>query len=176
MSKLKCINCANFDECPAGEGDSPEDLECEFFEAKEEVQETEQILEVEELGDEEGEFVEEEFTEPEPKPKPKPKKTKPKKAKKKDAPKKPKEEKKEFQSESKLPSEPEPKQEAKMDVIEYAVVKRQKAMVAKIKFLMDLMKTRPDMQQYIKDSQGVIDRLADLITTEEASKIAALLL
>jgi len=183
-----CKDCALFDDCMADENDTPENFDCTDFTPKEGAEQEQVTEEAEELWGEET-LMEEEFegfdesgteTEPEPEPEPKPKpkpKTKPKeKAKAKSKP-KPKTEPKP----KTIPVKEEPKEELKKESeygnlenkIRSLIKEREDIMVIKVKFLVELANTNPNLKKdMIMDN--FLDKLVDLVTTAEATKIVSM--
>lgn len=184
----KCKDCALFEDCMADENDVPENFDCEDFTPKEEAPTEEVIEEAEEVWGKEAEmtdefedFDEEEIkeTEPEPEPEPQPKpKPKPKKeAKAKPGP-KPKAKPKKGAKTEEAPKEALQKEQVSdslEDKIRKAIKDRENIMVIKVKFLIELAETNPKLKKEM-EMDTILDKLADLITTAEATKIVASLL
>jgi len=181
----KCKDCALFEDCMADENDVPENFDCEDFTPKEEAPTEEVIEEAEEVWGEEAEmtdefedFGEEEIKEAEPEPQPKPKpKPKPEKAKAKPGPKPKAKPKKEAKTEE-VPKEALQKEKVSdslEDKIRKAIKDREDIMVIKVKFLIELAETNPKLKKEM-EMDTLLDKLADLVTTTEATKIVASLL
>jgi len=183
----KCKDCALFEDCMADENDVPENFDCEDFTPKEEAPTEEVIEEAEEVWGEEAEmtdefegFDEEEIKEAEPEPEPEPEskpKPKTKKPKAKPGP-KPKAKPKKEAKTKEAPKEALQKEKVSdslEDKIRKAIKDREDIMVIKVKFLIELAETNPKLKKEI-EMDTLLDKLADLITTAEATKIVASLL
>ena len=183
----KCKDCALFEDCMADENDVPENFDCEDFTPKEEAPTEEVIEEAEEVWGEEAEmtnefegFDEEETKEAEPEPEPEPEskpKPKPKKPKAKPGP-KPKAKPKKETKTKEAPKEALQKEKVSdslEDKIRKAIKDREDIMVIKVKFLIELAETNPKLKKEM-EMDTLLDKLADLVTTTEATKIVASLL